>query len=64
VSTPSTSPESSQECREAQHHACRPGWAGCSCWCHDDPPRCLDDADDFPAEAELLGDAIRHERRD
>lgn len=25
------------ECREGQHHACRPGWAGCTCSCHGAP---------------------------
>lgn len=51
----------SQECRERQHHACKPGWAGCDCHCHLAPPPRLDD---FTAEAELLGDAIRHEGRE
>lgn len=37
----------------------------CEHWCHDEPPACLDDsAITLTPEAELLGDAIRHERND
>jgi hypothetical protein len=67
-------PNTTYECREGQHTpVCRgDAWSmsadaptGCRCWCHDEPPACLDDsAIALTPEAELLGDAIRHERND
>jgi hypothetical protein len=64
VSSPSRSPESSQDCREGQHHACLPGWAGCDCWCHLEPSPCLDDLDDFTPAAEMHGDYLREIARE
>jgi hypothetical protein len=60
-----------ENCRDEQCHQCPGyGWpAGadlpytCDHDCHIEPPPCLDDIELTP-EAELLGDAIRHENRE